>query len=275
MEASNKIDDSQLKHKMNLYIKDKGQFILVLTGLSGSNKNMITKILETTLDLKVINYKKFLTKDYNKTYVLPSGTKIINESSDDYINWELFNDEINKEKENGIIVLSPVFPLDRMNFMSDIHINLFVSKQYLKDNVTKILNEQNKLNEIQDELLKINILIYPYYIDVSKRSKYSITYDVSKYASDFNILTDNIINFISSFINKKIEDVYTNTKASTKSERQKKDKSRTSKFYESLDKFFNLKERFNYELSEEDVKGNTEFYSFSTGDDESLLVLHY
>lgn len=178
---------------INQYIKENDQIIILISGLSGTDKKQISMDLANYFDLMYINHTNYLNKDYDSHITLSNNHIVESNDDDNYIDWNKFNEEINLHKSKGIIVSGPVFPTELLKFKTDLHINLFISKQSLKDNVQEFIEKHPNLNlNIEDELLKINTITYKYFVNSISRSLYSIVYDVSKY--------DNLHEIIKAFI---------------------------------------------------------------------------
>lgn len=193
------------------YIKKYEQLIIIITGLSGTNKIHLGQYLSEKLNIDYINHIPFIDKKEN-----------IN--SDKYIKWDKFNKKINKLKSHGLIITSPVFPTDLINFKVDVHINLYISKTQLKENVKSDLKP-----ELEKDNLKYINQLYSYYIDTSKRSKFDIVYDIK----DNIDLESELLNYICKCLYNNYDEQEKHIDSSDKSEEIEDDK------YENVTHIFN------------------------------------
>lgn len=200
-------NNKNLKH-LEYYLQNNKQLIIIISGLSGVNKIHYGQYVSRLLNIKYINHLKFLNKKYTDKNIY----------NDDYIDWNSFNKKINSVKNQGVVITSTVFPTDLIKFKADIHINLYISKNEILKNLKKISDESSvkniskknkktvelkKLSASDDDNKEISInkiknIIYTYYINITKRSKFDIIYDISKYTIDN--LENDIIKYINDFL---------------------------------------------------------------------------
>lgn len=172
------------------YIKFNGQLIILVSGLSGCGKLALGKSITRDFKIKLLDQHNYYKKDYNVITSLPDGTKIINWYTDDAIDWEKFNDDINKYKKEGIAVIGMSFPVNKLNFDPDYHIHLNISKQiclekrkeFLEKHKDEYMDEYKVINTPTEKLI-MNQFIFPYDIESTKNSK------VNKFVN-INELTD-------------------------------------------------------------------------------------
>jgi cytidylate kinase len=197
-------EQSKLRLLIEQYIKSNEQLIILISGLSGTGKKQISNKIANYFDLLYINHVDYLNKDYDPKVTLSNGIMVEITDNDKYIDWNKFNNAINENKNKGIVVSAPTFPTDLLKFRTDIHINIFISKQVLKNNRLEFIKKHPELKlNIENEMLKINAFTYTYFINSIKRSKYSISYDISKYDN----LLEIIILFIKNFIINNTEEI--------------------------------------------------------------------
>jgi hypothetical protein len=168
------------------YIKFKGQLIILVSGLSGSGMTHLAKSISDDFKLKLVSYKDFLKKDYDKKDSVQINNTVletVNWDTDDVIEWDSFMKEINDNKKSGLVAVCPSFPLDKIKdlFVPDVHINIKLSKQ----NLLKKRLEFNKNKNLSDEDLTImfNKFTFPYYLQTTDQSKTKITRFIN--ANDF------------------------------------------------------------------------------------------
>jgi cytidylate kinase len=187
------------KNIVDVYKENNEQLIILISGLSGSGKSSLGENISRDFKIELLNTNKFYIKDYNEKYQLPNGKEVINYDQDNAFDWDSMNNEINKKKKDGIVVIGSVFPTDKLNFKPDFHVHLKISKQLLKDNRMKYIEKHQEKNfDTETETLRINILTYPYYLNTLKRMKMDKFIDVTELNEDeiYDIVFDSIINYI-------------------------------------------------------------------------------
>ena len=172
------------------YINKYHQFILLFTGLDGCNKIDIANSIAKKLDIPVISYIDYIDKN----------DEIQDWNYDNIIKWEELNKEINDKKEKGVIIVSPVFISENMKFICDLHIAYYMNKQYLKN----ILHKKYPNNEEEKNIYIINHSILPYYYDITKKSYFNKSFDMSQFI-DIKDQLDKTIDYINDFFKNKID----------------------------------------------------------------------
>lgn len=187
------------KNIVEVYKEFNGQLIILISGLSGCGKSVIGKNINNDFDIDMIDVNKYYKVDFNEKIKLPNNIEIINYDTDNAIDWDKLNTDVNNKKQKGVVVVGPVFPTDKLAFVPDYHIHLKISKQRLRDKRTEYLEKHgtdsyNKSNE----LLKINSVTYPYYLDTLHRMKINKFVDVTELTSDrtYDLVFDEIIKYI-------------------------------------------------------------------------------
>lgn len=152
------------------FVKIKGQFIVLISGLSGSGKTKLGQNISKLFNMRLINEKNYLKKDYNEQITLPNNVKIINWDSDDVYDWKKLNHDVLENKKEGIIVVGSSFPTNKLEFTVDFHIHIKLSKQnILKRRLQHSEKHQKKYNISLQQTI-FNNFTYPYYIDLVSRS---------------------------------------------------------------------------------------------------------
>lgn len=172
------------------YINKYHQFILLFSGLDGCNKIDIANSIAKKLDIPVISYIDYIDKN----------DEIQDWNYDNIIKWEELNKEINDKKEKGVVIVSPVFISENMKFICDLHIAYYMNKQYLKN----ILHKKYPNNEEEKNIYIINHSILPYYYDITKKSYFNKSFDMSQFI-DIKAQLDTTINYINDFFKNKID----------------------------------------------------------------------
>jgi uridine kinase len=191
------------------YIKYKGQLIILVSGLPGCGKLSLAKNIAHGLNLKLLDQVDYYKKVYDVKSTLPDGTNVINWYSDDAIDWELLNSDITKFKKEGIIVAGMSLPDDKLINKADFHIHLNVPKQvcvekrreFLDKNKEKYSQEYNIINTPTEKLI-MNQLIFPYYVDTTKKAKINKFINAIDMTDEeiYDDAFDKIINMISEFL---------------------------------------------------------------------------
>jgi hypothetical protein len=192
------------------FIKYNKQFIILLSGFSGSGKTLLARNIQRDFKLEFINLNNYYKEDYNKVVDLGYGIKVIDWDDPDAIDWDKFNEKVNLLKDKGLVCCGFGFPSDRLKFEANFHIRIDIPKNKLIEMRQKYLdeNQDNKLNEIKDtrtEILILNKLSYPHHEKIKTNSKYTFKYslfneqefDLDKipqktYDDIFNYLINNI-----------------------------------------------------------------------------------
>ena len=103
------------KNIIEVYLQQKCQFIIILSGLPTANVDKFAKILGNDLEFTVIFMKNYL----------------INKSDPSNItNYDVnkLDTDIRKTKTKGVIISSLIFPKDIVKHYIDIHLNLNIYK---------------------------------------------------------------------------------------------------------------------------------------------------
>lgn len=159
------------------YIKFNQQLLILISGLPECGKLSLGKKISRDFKIKLINQFQYYKKDYDKTIKLQDGTAIIDWYTDDSLDWNRFNEDINKYKKNGLVVVGFSMPDDKIKSQVDFHIHLTISKHaciekrklFLKENEESHKEEFDLIGS-QTEKLIMNQLIYPYYLESIKKS---------------------------------------------------------------------------------------------------------
>jgi ABC-type dipeptide/oligopeptide/nickel transport system ATPase component len=168
------------------------QLVILLSGFSGSGKSLIGKSLvkdmnrnkgEKSSEFVFLNLNDFYKdeKEYNK--IIEVGElKVIDWDDPEAVDWEKFNKKINEVKSNGVVVSGFAFPKDKLNFFTDFHIHIKISKDDLIKNRHEFTQEKlddktSRVGEIGEEMEKriLNKVTFPHYLkslEVSQINKF-------------------------------------------------------------------------------------------------------
>ncbi len=233
------------------FIENHKQFILLITGLNGCNKNNIANELSKLLNIQIISYKEFINNNKPENILI----------YDNIIDWDKFNEKINKNKDKGIIVVSPIFITDNIKFICDYHIHFYMNKQKIKN----IISDYDKSIDIKI----VNQKIIPYYMNIIKKMYINKSIDISNmdYKEQLKISIDLINNLLDNNI-KSIENK--NNKDNTIINKPLTYTVYKDKFIQQIDNFIGFSDNYDYTLSIDDIIGKTKFYEYSYEDNNGL-----
>lgn len=186
------------KNILDVYKEKHGQFIVLISGLALTGKKKLGHAIERDLHIKYIDLKEYL-KDEKETVQLPNGKTVVSIESDKAIDWDKLNQVVNDNKASGVVVVGTAFPTDKITFKSDYHVHLKMPKQVLKTKREEYIKKHpDKKYDLETEILRINIISYPYYVDVLNRMKIDKYINVaeSKPEEIYNSVYDLIVKFI-------------------------------------------------------------------------------
>jgi adenylate kinase family enzyme len=208
------------KNIVEKYIELVGHFIILISGLPGCGKKELGETLEKELKFKLLNTCDYYKKNYNEKITLKNmetsetdtennEIELINWYTDDAIDWQLLNDDINKYKTTGVIIIGMSLPKDKID--SDYHLHLNISKNTSMEKIQKyVTKHQDKypeeFNIISTPMgkLKMNKLIYPYYLETTKLAKINKYITVKDMNDDelCDIAFGFLMQFIQSYLDK-------------------------------------------------------------------------
>lgn len=192
------------------YTKLKGQLVILVSGLPGCGKTMVGKKISKDFGIDYIDQFDYYVKGYDKKVELPDGSQVLDIYNNDAIDWKKLNKDVNSKKEGGVIVYGVAFPNDKLDFVPDYHIHMSISKKecldrqksYFEKNKEKYPEEWASV-ESGKERLKMNQLIYPYYLETVKESKINKFVNINNLDDDkaYESAFDIIISYIQFFLN--------------------------------------------------------------------------
>lgn len=159
------------------YMKFNGQLVILISGLSGCGKNALAKSISKDFSVPLISRNDYRKEDYDNKFTLKNGKEIINWHTDESVDWDKMNKEVNELKKSGIVVTGFGFPQNKLDFRPDFHFHVAISKQnclakrkqYLEKHKDKYPEEYEEFESGQTKL-KLNQLTIPYYQETVKKS---------------------------------------------------------------------------------------------------------
>lgn len=188
---------------VDAFIHFNKQLLILISGISGCGKLALGLSIAEDFKIKLIDQHNYYKKEYNVKYKLSNGVDVVNWYSDDAIDWELLNKDINKYKKTGLVVVGMSFPSDLIKSRPDYHIHLNISKQDCIDRRKKIIekkkeNIDQQNDTIANDPLLMNQLIYPYYLESSKKmtiNKFIKTTSIND-SDIYDVVFDTLIGYI-------------------------------------------------------------------------------
>lgn len=210
------------------YTKLKGQFIILVSGFSGSGKILMSKFIADLFNFQHIDSSRFFfpieTFNVEGNFVtLKDGTKVLDwDNIYKSIDWNELNNHINnnKQKENGIVLVGFGFPKELLTFEPDFHIHYKINKKKLIENREAFMekhsvdfidknNKDNKDNKDDniDDLRKVfdtnktilNVITFPMYLKLIEESK------IDKFVNTTDMTNDKIKEETFSYLMNSIE----------------------------------------------------------------------
>ena len=158
------------KTVIEAYLNKYKQLIILVSGFSGSGKGVLSKSLAKDFKIKYMNLNDYYKEDWDKESeaIEIDDHKIVDWDTPESINWERFNEDIEKNKKTGVIVSGFSFPQNKLGLKPDFHIHLKITKDDLLQNRKDYVNERedSKVSELDDELARriLNKISYPHYM---------------------------------------------------------------------------------------------------------------
>lgn len=208
------------------YIKFNKQLIIIISGLSGSRKTELSSNISKDFKIKQINIETYCIEKNDRIIELSNKVSVSDWDDVDTYDWDTINERVNKYKSEGVVISGPYFPSNKLDFQPDFHIHIKVPKQMIIETRRKYIQENpEKCKELVKhintpiELLMINKITYPHYLDYLKLSKIDKYLNVEEL--DIDKMYDQIIDFLFDVIQKFLDkynklNIYDNTKLLSK-----------------------------------------------------------
>jgi tRNA A37 threonylcarbamoyladenosine biosynthesis protein TsaE len=157
------------------------QFIILLSGFSGSGKSLLGKSLvkdinknkgDKSTNFVFLNLNDFYKDESEYNKIIEVGElKVVDWDDPEAVDWEKFNMKINEIKSDGVVVSGFAFPKDKLNFNPDFHIHIKISKDDLIKNRHEFTQEKlddktSRVGEIGEDMEKriLNKITFPHYL---------------------------------------------------------------------------------------------------------------
>lgn len=192
------------------YIELNKQFIILISGLPGCGKQELGQNISRDFGFKLLDTYDYYKKNYNETVML-EDVSVINYYTDDAIDWDDLLKEVSKHKK-GVIIVGMSLPKDKFN--ADFHIHLNISKQISLDKLREYVvlhkdkfPEEFKIVDTPIEKLKMNKLIYPYYLESTKNEKINkyISVKEMNYDEVYDIAFEVLMQFVQKYLDDNVK----------------------------------------------------------------------
>lgn len=197
----------------------RGKMIIFVSGLSGCGKTQLARNIAEKFNLTLLEEFNYYNKNFDSNYTLPNGSIVSNRYTDDAIDWNKLNNDINKHKKNGVIVSGYTLPDDKIESKPDVHVHIFLNKnnclekrtEFLEKHKDKFPDEYENIGN-DTEKLKMNHLIYPYYLNIKERTTINKFYNYNKLSMEeiWDQVWEYLIQTIQLFVEKFKEKDYYN-----------------------------------------------------------------
>ncbi len=216
------------------YIDVNKQFVIFISGLPGCGKQELGAFIARDLKFTLLNEYDYYKKNYDEKITLKdeegNELELINWFTDMAIDWDKLNMDINKYKNEGVVVIGMSLPKDRITSVVDFHIHLNISKQVSMEKFRDYVElNKDKYPEMFDiigtpmEKLQMNKLIYPYYLETTKLALINKYITVKEMNHDE--VYDMAFDILMAFVQKSLDDITGNVdKKVNKKEYVKKEK---------------------------------------------------
>lgn len=216
------------------YIDVNKQFVIFISGLPGCGKQELGAFIARDLKFTLLNEYDYYKKNYDEKITLKdeegNELELINWFTDMAIDWDKLNMDINKYKNEGVVVIGMSLPKDKITSVVDFHIHLNISKQVSMEKFRDYVElNKDKYPEMFDiigtpmEKLQMNKLIYPYYLETTKLALINKYITVKEMNHDE--VYDMAFDILMAFVQKSLDDITGNVdKKVNKKEYIKKEK---------------------------------------------------
>ncbi|ATZ80327.1 hypothetical protein BMW23_0269 [Bodo saltans virus] len=195
------------------YIFKNKKLIILISGLSGTNRSKLAREIARDFKLKIIELDDYCKSDYNEFVSITDDIKIKDWDNVNAYDWDKFNDDMKNQTE--CVTFGNNFPDFKINFKPDFHIHIKLAKENLiekrKEYIKKHDDECKELleyvdNEIFDTI--INKSVYKYYIEYREKSTINKYLNADKNTLDemYEQVFEYIIHNMRTFLNKYYEE---------------------------------------------------------------------
>jgi len=189
------------------YIKFKGRLIIIISGLDGSGKKKLATELSLLLNIPVLSQKSFLKPLDEIGKIKLDNYEIYNYYTDTAYDWTSLINAINKSKSTGVIVYGLSFPKQIITNY-DFHVLIKITKQVCLQKRIEHFKKHSSIDPEtieKEEKLKVQRLIYPYYL--KSQSNSNVTKLISGKQS-FDDMYDELWDYLKSAIEKFLYKIY-------------------------------------------------------------------
>lgn len=131
------------------YIKFNSQLIIVISNFPYCEKKIVYNAIANALKFKIVYQSDYIKEQLKE------------------INWDEFNEAVNSEKQNGIIVVASLLDNSKINFKVDYNIQVSLNKNSIIDLLTKSDQFEKQLDDLKQF---VNQTLYPAHLASVKNS---------------------------------------------------------------------------------------------------------
>lgn len=241
---------------MNLleeYILRKGNIIILISGLSGSNRSLLAKEIEKDFKLlELVSLDNYC--DSGRVKVIEFFENKVNDWDDiDVYDWDKFNENIKHDK--NYVIFGDAFPKNKLKFEPNFHIHITISKDKLIEKRKEYINAN--LDKCKDMLVfvdKLNTFInkitYSHYIKNRNDSKIDLWLksDENTQEEMYNVTFDYIINKMTLFLNEYYAKHENKVDFIKKTKKIKKNSNSNGEVEDEVDRIYNEENKNNIKL---------------------------
>jgi len=101
---------------VDAYIKFKNGLIIIISGLSGSNKSHLATLVSDKFKISKINLNDYCKSYSDVSVKLPNDITVTDWDHIDVYDWDKFNEDVLKQKYFGVVICGDLFPYTCKSF---------------------------------------------------------------------------------------------------------------------------------------------------------------
>lgn len=186
---------------LEAYINKYKQIIILIIGQPCTSKSQIAKELVVDLNLPIININNYLIKDKFLEREIDKIKFKLYEHPDNF-DWEKLNEDVNKNKNKGLILYGNYLDKQKINF--DIDYFFFIN---MNNNLCKKILIEKKLLPYEYDDKKVQLyfkeIFNPIYEKIKTELKINKFFNI-KEDTTFNETYDELFEYLMNLISKKV-----------------------------------------------------------------------